>query len=651
MSKSSSERVAATRKTDTPGRAGSSPFQATRWSRSGDAAEREARHLADAAMRGSGAPRAIPSSPAGGATPPGGRPLSAETRAFFEPRFGADFSRVRVFSDEQARETARNAGALAYTMGRQITWGARAAPESRAARPILAHELAHVAANHTAAEPSTGFRMPADPAVLPTAHQREEVLGIFNPQSEDSKVDPVTDPDGFVAALKARASVLRVPRLSNATAVQSSPVRLGTSDLTDLVPIAEREIRNAFGSYLAAKVDLSGVRARMRYLPADPGTAPASDEAALSADDIESLAIAGIRVAISQDAAAQKIIEDYHVVPGGRDDELYQRALREILAESPAEWRKIGLSVRGLNNPSLTLIQPRIFPESGEPPSQTRRRGRWMNLGTSIHEMLHAVTHPDFSDAVRGTEQGDLGVEGFTELFTRSLYADIQARAASDPALRLEIEGTAGPAFTPPPRASYTGFFNKVKEILGKLDGNEENLRQAYFKGKVEYIGLGRWNELSRGLPTARRHEIGAAILLQTKEGSLTGSPFATANYGYLLWGHSGAVQVDLRAGAGITFLGEGQRLGLGPELSLTLRGNHLFLSGGALVQGSGSLAGGEGGGVRADTVLRVGAGAQIGHLQAGVGVHVLVPINEPDAARRGAQAFAGVGASFLFGK
>ncbi|HWM94169.1 MAG TPA: DUF4157 domain-containing protein [Thermoanaerobaculia bacterium] len=602
-------------------------------------------------MRG-GAARAISSSPAGEPTPTGGRALSAESRAFFEPRFGADFSRVRVFSDEQAGAAARSAGALAYTLGRQIVWGAPAAPESRAARPILAHELAHVAANHTAAEPSTGFRLPADPAVLPTASQREDVLEIFNRrQSEDSKIDPVTDPDAFIAALKARARILRASRLSNASAVQSSPVRLGTSDLTDVVAIAEREIRAVFSSYLATKVDLSGVRARIRYFPADPGTAPAADEATLSADTIEGLSLAAIRVGVSQDAAAQKIIEDHRVIPGGRDDALYQRALKAILDEKPDEWRKIGLSVRGVNGEDLTLIQRRIVPASGESLAQAQRRGRWMNLGTAIHEMLHAVTHPGFSDAVRGTEQGDLGVEGFTEFFTRALYEEIQARAASDPDLRLQIEGTPGPAFTPPPRTSYTDFFTEVKDILDKLGGNEENLRQAYFKGKVEYIGLGHWNELSRGLPTARRHDLGAAVLLQTKEGSLTGRPFARANYGYLLWGRSGAVQVDLRGGAGITFLGEGQRLGLGPELSLTLRGKNLFLTGGALLQGSASLAGSEGGGLRADTVFRVAAGAQIGRLHVGPGVDVLVPINEPDAARKGARVFAGIGASFVFGK
>ena len=36
-----------------------------------------------------------------------GRPLDAATRAFFEPRFGHDFGKVRVHSDAEAAESAR----------------------------------------------------------------------------------------------------------------------------------------------------------------------------------------------------------------------------------------------------------------------------------------------------------------------------------------------------------------------------------------------------------------------------------------------------------------------------------------------------------------------------------------------------------------
>lgn len=74
-----------------------------------------------------------------------GQGLDAATRAFMEPRFGHDFSGVRVHSDTRAAESAQDVNALAYTVGRQVVFGAgQYAPETPAGRHLLAHELTHV---------------------------------------------------------------------------------------------------------------------------------------------------------------------------------------------------------------------------------------------------------------------------------------------------------------------------------------------------------------------------------------------------------------------------------------------------------------------------------------------------------------------------
>src|SRR5262245_23115221 len=52
-----------------------------------------------------------------------GQPLDAGARAFMEPRFGHDFSGVRVHTDTNAAESARAVNALAYTMGQDIVFG------------------------------------------------------------------------------------------------------------------------------------------------------------------------------------------------------------------------------------------------------------------------------------------------------------------------------------------------------------------------------------------------------------------------------------------------------------------------------------------------------------------------------------------------
>jgi hypothetical protein len=74
-----------------------------------------------------------------------GAPLDAETRAFFEPRFGYDFGGVRVHTDGAAAESARELNARAYTVGSHIAFMRGGyEPDSAEGRRLLAHELTHV---------------------------------------------------------------------------------------------------------------------------------------------------------------------------------------------------------------------------------------------------------------------------------------------------------------------------------------------------------------------------------------------------------------------------------------------------------------------------------------------------------------------------
>jgi hypothetical protein len=73
-----------------------------------------------------------------------GQPLDQATRAFMEPRFGHDFSQVRVHTDAQAAESARAVDALAYTVGQNLVFGTgKYAPWTTNGRGLLAHELTH----------------------------------------------------------------------------------------------------------------------------------------------------------------------------------------------------------------------------------------------------------------------------------------------------------------------------------------------------------------------------------------------------------------------------------------------------------------------------------------------------------------------------
>ncbi len=73
-----------------------------------------------------------------------GQALDAGTRAFMEPRFGYDFSGVRVHTDARAAESAHAVNALAYTVGQNMVFGqGQYSTATSSGRRLLAHELTH----------------------------------------------------------------------------------------------------------------------------------------------------------------------------------------------------------------------------------------------------------------------------------------------------------------------------------------------------------------------------------------------------------------------------------------------------------------------------------------------------------------------------
>jgi Domain of unknown function (DUF4157) len=110
-----------------------------------------------------------------------GQPLDAAARAYFEPRFGRDFSRVRVHACARAAESARAVNALAYTVGRSVVFGTgQYAPGIASGRSLLAHELTHTIQQDFAA-PRSGSPLrvtePTDSAEHEAAVAASAVLG------------------------------------------------------------------------------------------------------------------------------------------------------------------------------------------------------------------------------------------------------------------------------------------------------------------------------------------------------------------------------------------------------------------------------------------------------------------------------------------
>lgn len=200
----------------------------------GDSYEQEADRVADQVMGMSeptamalphqgacgGLQRATPGAPGQQAAPPivhevlrsPGQPLDAATRAFFEPRFGYDFSQVRVHFDERAADSARALDALAFTVGQHVVFGAsQYAPTSPSVRTLLAHELAHVIQQGNTPAPLSVDRLssPAD-----SLEQAAEAAAAAVTSRTDASGPSIHSEGGSTSTLFRRV----VPRLVHCTA-------------------------------------------------------------------------------------------------------------------------------------------------------------------------------------------------------------------------------------------------------------------------------------------------------------------------------------------------------------------------------------------------------------------------------------------------
>ncbi len=106
-----------------------------------------------------------------------GQPLDATARAFFELRFGHDFSRVRLHTDAHAAESARNVNALAYTVGHNIAFATgQYAPGTGRGNRLLAHELTHVVQQTAGSGGGTMQRQQATTASTSNPDQADQGL-------------------------------------------------------------------------------------------------------------------------------------------------------------------------------------------------------------------------------------------------------------------------------------------------------------------------------------------------------------------------------------------------------------------------------------------------------------------------------------------
>jgi outer membrane protein OmpA-like peptidoglycan-associated protein len=169
-----------------------------------------------------------------------GQPLDTGTRVFMEPRFGHDFSNVRVHTDTQAAESARSVNALAYTVGRDVVFDqGKYQPETMTGKGLLAHELTHVVQQEAIATPGSASGTLSIGAVSDPMEQsaNQAARGIMSPHVLNSgTITQLTTPTiQRQPAPDVSAPQLAQPALTKEQGVQSFTIAefpLGGTKLT-----------------------------------------------------------------------------------------------------------------------------------------------------------------------------------------------------------------------------------------------------------------------------------------------------------------------------------------------------------------------------------------------------------------------------------
>jgi hypothetical protein len=182
-----------------------------------------------------------------------GETLDPATRAFFESRFRHDFGGVRVHTDSQAAESAREVNANAYTVGRDIAFApGRFSPATAEGRGLLAHELTHVVQQNRDFAPGPAVDLPRQDHPNDSAHEHR-ALSPPNAGSPSGRVqtslaigrvdDPLESEADRVAEHMMRTPDSPATRATSAGAVSPSTRHLASQITASSVHSVQRQPR------------------------------------------------------------------------------------------------------------------------------------------------------------------------------------------------------------------------------------------------------------------------------------------------------------------------------------------------------------------------------------------------------------------------
>lgn len=187
-------------------------------------------------------PAAAPAPAAASISPVGGSPLPSGVRSFMEPRFGADFSNVRIHTGEAAAQQSSALSAHAFTVGEHVLFGRdQFKPESASGRELIAHELTHTIQQGVSVQRSE------DTTVSQHAPVGVQRLGISD------ALDWIADKANYIPGFRLLTIVVGINPINMAPVERSAANILRA--LLELIPVTGALIAQALDSYgIFAKV-------------------------------------------------------------------------------------------------------------------------------------------------------------------------------------------------------------------------------------------------------------------------------------------------------------------------------------------------------------------------------------------------------------
>lgn len=309
-----------------------------------------------------------------------GQPLDAQSRAFMAPRFGHDFSQVRIHTDARAGASAHSVGAHAYTVGSHVVFAPQEfKPETESGRRRIAHELAHVvqqrggaaeAAVYRISQPDERAEIEADTVALSVMRDAAPARSALSVSGVLQRAPTPPTPGATTPFYQEALDALAQERKQIITIVQSQMIPDSVPVLEALVALCEAIDRGAAADISKALTDF--LASKTEHLP-------------LSTPSNELVAEMVTRMlALGLDAEAQKfrrwgVARDKEISPGfhgGFSGEIFmwERIEERLLAQIPEMGGAVLTSIDALLLLFKQLLDERFSLSADEITKDQKRR-------------------------------------------------------------------------------------------------------------------------------------------------------------------------------------------------------------------------------------------------------------------------------------